>query len=87
MSAAANSQARKPHRLATWILIAALLGFPLWLIGVVAHSKGYCIRYGSQQEAATTLSMFGVNTIFLRSVRSMRAQTSEFSFSFSRMAA
>lgn len=55
-----NSQTRQPNRLAILLLIAALLGFALWLIGLLALGSGYRIQYGSRKNAATTLSILSL---------------------------
>lgn len=52
-----NSQTRKPQRLAALLLIAALLSFTLWLIGLVALAQGYSSAYGSRAKAASTVSI------------------------------
>lgn len=52
-----TSQTRKPRRLTALLLIGALLSFALWLIGLVALSRGYRIQYGSRAKAATTVSI------------------------------
>lgn len=55
-----SSQTRQPKRLAILLLIAALLGLALWLIGLVARSNGYCVQYGSRKKAASTLSILSL---------------------------
>jgi hypothetical protein len=55
-----NSQTRKPHRLTILLLIAALLSFALWLIGLIARSSGYHVCYGSRKKAAATLSILSL---------------------------
>ena len=55
-----SSQTRKNHRLAILLLIAALLGFALWLIGLAARRNGYWIGYGSRKKASTTLSILSL---------------------------
>lgn len=52
-----NSQTRKPGRLAALLLIAALLSFALWLIGLAAIRAGYQISYGSRAKAANSASI------------------------------
>ncbi len=55
-----NSQTRKPNRLAILLLIASLLGFALWLIGLAARAAGYTVQYGSAKKAANTLSILSL---------------------------
>lgn len=55
-----NSQTRQPKRLSILLLIAALLSFALWLVGLVARREGYAIEYGSRKKAATTLSILSL---------------------------
>jgi hypothetical protein len=55
-----TSQTRKPRRMAALLLIAALLSFALWLIGLAARASGYSISYGSRLKARTTLSILSL---------------------------
>lgn len=55
-----SSQTRDPKRLANLLLIAALLGFALWVIGLAAHISGYCIQYGSRKKKQSTLSILSL---------------------------
>jgi hypothetical protein len=55
-----SSQTRSPKRLAVLLLIAALLSFALWLIGLAVRESGYCIQYGSRKKAASTLSLLSL---------------------------
>jgi hypothetical protein len=55
-----NSQTRGLHRLATLLLIGALLTYALWLIGLAARSVGFRIQYGSRAKAANTLSILSL---------------------------
>jgi hypothetical protein len=55
-----NSQTRQPNRLEALLLIAALLSFALWIIGLAARASGYDIRYGSRKKAASTLSILSL---------------------------
>lgn len=55
-----ESQTRKPKRLAILLLIGALLGFALWLIGLAARATGYAVHYGSKKNAPTTLSILSL---------------------------
>lgn len=52
-----DSQTRKPRRIAALLLIAALLAYALWLIGMVALEHGYSIQYGGKTKAAKTVSI------------------------------
>lgn len=65
-----SSQTRKPKRLAALLLIAALLGFTLWLIGLAARRSGYYIEYGSRKKAATTLSILSLARHWLLETKS-----------------
>lgn len=65
-----TSQTRKPNRLAALLLIATLLSFALWLIGLAARRNGYRICYGSRKKAATTLSILGLARQWLADHRS-----------------
>jgi hypothetical protein len=67
-----NSQTRKPARLAILLLIAALLAFALWLIGLAARAKGYCVAYGSRNKAATTLSTLSLARHWLLAIKPPR---------------
>lgn len=64
-----SSQTRRPNRLATLLLIAALLGFALWLIGLAVRCGGFCIQYGSRKKAATTLSILSLARHWLLDTR------------------
>lgn len=55
-----RSQTRHPKRLAVLLLIAALLSFALWLIGLAVRDGGYCVQYGSKKKAANTLSILSL---------------------------
>jgi hypothetical protein len=55
-----TSQTRPPKRLAALLLIAALLSFALWLIGLAVRESGYCIQYGSRKKSASTLSILSL---------------------------
>lgn len=52
-----DSQTRKPQRLKALLLIAALLSFALWLIGLVALAQGFSFQYGSRAKASQTVSI------------------------------
>lgn len=55
-----TSQTRQPKRLAILLLIAALLAYSLWLIGLAVRKIGYRIEYGSKNKAASTLSILSL---------------------------
>lgn len=55
-----TSQTRKPKRLTILLLIAALVTFALWLIGLVVRKSGYKIQYGSARKANNTLSVLSL---------------------------
>jgi hypothetical protein len=55
-----QSQTRKPKRLGTLLLIAALACFALWLIGLAVRSSGYRIEFGSRKKAAKALSIISL---------------------------
>lgn len=52
-----NSQTRKPRRLKALLLIAALLSFAFWLIGLAALARGFRIQYGSLAKTSQTASI------------------------------
>lgn len=52
-----DSQTRKQHRLTVFLLLAALITYVLWLIGLAAAKTGYQVQYGSKKKAPTTLSI------------------------------
>lgn len=64
-----HSQTRQPKRLEALLLIAALLSFALWIIGIVALAQGYRLHYGSKQKAPTTLSIVSLARQWLFDVR------------------
>lgn len=53
----AESQTRKPARLAVLLLLGALISYALWLIGLAAKIAGYEVQYGSKKKSPTTLSI------------------------------
>lgn len=53
----AESQTRKPARLAVLLLLGALISYALWLVGLAAKCAGYEVQYGSKKKSATTLSI------------------------------
>lgn len=55
-----TSQTRDPKRLAILLLVAALLSFALWLIGLAVRKNGYKIQYGSAKKANNTLSILSL---------------------------
>jgi hypothetical protein len=55
-----ESQSRKPQRLATLLLLGALVCYALWLIGLALRSSGYRIEFGSRKKAATALSVISL---------------------------
>lgn len=55
-----QSQSRKPQRLATLLLLGALVCYALWLIGLALRSCGYRIEFGSRKKAATALSVISL---------------------------
>lgn len=55
-----SSQTRQQKRLAVLLLIAALLSFALWLIGLAVRASGYCVQYGSRKKAASVLSILSL---------------------------
>lgn len=65
-----SSQTRHPKRLAVLLLIAALLSFALWLIGLAVRKSGYCVQYGSRKKAASTLSILSLARHWLLEVNS-----------------
>lgn len=65
-----TSQTRQPKRLAVLLLIAALLGLALWLIGLAARKIGYRVQYGSKKKATNTLSILSLARHWLRDNKS-----------------
>lgn len=65
-----SSQTRHPKRLAVLLLIAALLSFALWLIGLAVRGSGYCVQYGSRKKAASTLSILSLARHWLLEINS-----------------
>lgn len=61
-----TSQTRQPKRLAILLLIAALLSFALWLIGLAARKIGYRVQYGSKKNAPHTLSILSLARHWIR---------------------
>jgi hypothetical protein len=55
-----TSQTRKPNRLAAMLLIATLLTYALWVIGLAVRENGYHIGYGSRKKAPATLSVISM---------------------------
>ncbi len=54
------SQTRQLRRLATLLLIGALVCYALWLIGLALRSIDYRIEFGSRKKAATALSVISL---------------------------
>ena len=54
------SQTRQLGRLATLLLIGALVYYALWLIGLALRSIDYRIEFGSRKKAATALSVISL---------------------------
>ena len=65
-----SSQTRQPKRLAVLLLIAALLSFALWLIGLAVRESGYSVQYGSRKKAASTLSILSLARHWLLEIHS-----------------
>jgi hypothetical protein len=61
-----NSQTRALQRLASLLLIGALLTYALWLIGLAARGAGFDISYGSRKKSALTLSILSLATQWLQ---------------------
>lgn len=57
-----SSQTRALDRLASLLLIGALLTYALWLIGLAARAAGFDLRYGSGRKAPHTLSVLSLAT-------------------------
>lgn len=72
-----TAQTRKPRRLAALLLIAALLGFALWLIGLAVRYAGYRVEYGSRKKAATTLSILSLARHWLSEAHAVRLTRSQ----------
>jgi hypothetical protein len=65
-----TSQTRQPKRLAALLLIAALLAFALWLIGLAARQSGYRVQYGSKKNSQSTLSILSLARHWIRDNKS-----------------
>jgi hypothetical protein len=61
-----HSQTRKHRRLAILFLLAALITYALWLLGLAAMRRGYRVCYGSKKKAASTLSIISLAQSWLR---------------------
>ncbi|WEF32435.1 transposase [Pseudoduganella chitinolytica] len=72
-----HSQTRQPKRLAALLLIGTLLSFALWIIGIVAQSRGYRMRYGSKPKSAKTVSIVSLARQWLADVRYRRLTHSQ----------
>lgn len=57
-----SSQTRALQRLATLLLIGALLTYALWLIGLAARAAGFDASYGSRRKSPSTLSILSLAT-------------------------
>lgn len=55
-----NSQTRALERLASLLLIGALLAYALWLIGLAALEAGFNASYGSRAKSTSTLSILSL---------------------------
>lgn len=55
-----TSQTRSAQRLAILVLIAVLLTYALWIIGLTLLRTGYTVRYGSRARASSTLSVISL---------------------------
>lgn len=61
-----TSQTRGRDRLSILLLIAALVTFALWVIGLGARRAGYNIQYGSPGKASNTLSIMSLARLWLQ---------------------
>lgn len=52
-----HSQTRQRARIANLLLIGALVGLALWIIGLHARAIGYRVAYGSKAKAVATVSI------------------------------
>ena len=73
-----NSQTSGIHRLASLLVIGALLTYALWLIGLAARKVGYDISYGSRAKAATTLSIMSLATQWVDDYRRPKLHAKDF---------
>lgn len=64
-----TSQTRKSNRLSILLLIAALLSYALWLIGLSARKNGFKIGYGSKKKALTTLSILSLAQLWITEMK------------------
>lgn len=65
----AQSQTHKLERLASLLLLGALIIYALWLIGLSVVASGYRIGYGSKKKAGTTLSISSLAQNWLNEAR------------------
>lgn len=64
--ALSHTQTRCPKRLAILLIIAALVIYALWIIGLAARATGYRIEYGSKKKKLRTLSVISLARCWLR---------------------
>ena len=62
-----TSQTRSAQRLGILILIAALVTYALWIIGLALLRTGYAVGYGSRAKASSTMSILSLATYWLSS--------------------
>lgn len=55
-----NSQTRALQRLSALLLIAALLAYALWIIGLAARAANFDPSYGSRRKTPSTLSLLSL---------------------------
>ncbi len=60
-----SSQTRALERLASLLLIGALLAYALWIIGLAALDAGFNPSYGSRGKSTSTLSILSLATHWL----------------------
>lgn len=64
--ALSHTQTRCPKRLAVLLIIAALVIYALWIIGLAARTTGYRIEYGSKKKKPYTLSVISLARCWLQ---------------------
>ena len=60
-----SCETRVLRRMSILILIGALLGYALWLIGLAMRQSGYDIAYGNRRKATNTLSLLSLALYWL----------------------
>lgn len=81
-----TSQTRSAQRLAILILIAVLLAYALWIIGLSLLRAGYAVGYGSRAKASSTLSVISLANYWLSQQHTPKIIRSELEKSINELA-